>query len=82
MANKYETPKALSKRLIRRITKESARPNELRDAAFRRRILSVPKVKVVTYGQVEQLPPVILYITGPSRDFFEPHRRNQYPGSG
>jgi methylated-DNA-protein-cysteine methyltransferase-like protein len=52
MANKYETPKALSRRLIRRITKESARPNELRDAAFRRRILSVPKVKVVTYGQV------------------------------
>jgi methylated-DNA-protein-cysteine methyltransferase-like protein len=52
MANAYKTPKALSKKLIRRITKESSRPNELRDAAFRRRILSIPRGKVATYGQV------------------------------
>jgi methylated-DNA-protein-cysteine methyltransferase related protein len=47
-----KTPAALSRTLIRRITKDSARPNELRDAAFRRRILSIPKGKVATYGQV------------------------------
>jgi methylated-DNA-protein-cysteine methyltransferase-like protein len=46
------TPKAISRKLIRRITKEGARPNEFRDAAFRRRILSIPKGKVATYGQV------------------------------
>ena len=46
------TPAALSKKLIRRITKDSSRPNELRDAAFRRIILSIPKGKVATYGQV------------------------------
>ena len=36
----------------RRIIKDSARPNELRDAAFRRVIRSIPKGKVATYGQV------------------------------
>jgi methylated-DNA-protein-cysteine methyltransferase-like protein len=46
------SPQALSRKMIRRITKESARPSELRDAAFRRRILSIPKGKVATYGQV------------------------------
>lgn len=47
-----ETTAVLSTKLIRRITKESARANELRDAAFRTRILSIPKGKVATYGQV------------------------------
>jgi methylated-DNA-protein-cysteine methyltransferase-like protein len=46
-----KTPTALSRKLIRRIIKD-ARPNELRDAAFRQRILSIPKGKVATYGQV------------------------------
>src|ERR1700753_379347 len=46
------TPEALSRKLVRRISKQSARPNELRDEAFRRRIRSIPKGKVATYGQV------------------------------
>src|SRR5438445_6652671 len=36
----------------RRILKSGLRPNEVRDAAFRRVILSIPKGKVATYGQV------------------------------
>src|SRR5437016_10292772 len=36
----------------RRILKCGLRPNEVRDAAFRRVILSIPKGKVATYGQV------------------------------
>jgi methylated-DNA-protein-cysteine methyltransferase-like protein len=47
-----KSPQALSRKLIRRITKDSARPNDLRDAAFRRVIRSIPKGKVATYGQV------------------------------
>jgi methylated-DNA-protein-cysteine methyltransferase-like protein len=35
-----------------RILKSSLRPDEFRDAAFRRVILSIPKGKVATYGQV------------------------------
>jgi methylated-DNA-protein-cysteine methyltransferase-like protein len=38
--------------LKRRILREGARPNELRDAAFRRVILSIPKGSIATYGQV------------------------------
>lgn len=40
------------RKLVRRISWDCARPNEIRDAAFRRRILSIPKGKVATYGQV------------------------------
>ncbi len=47
-----KTPSALSRKLVRQITKESARPSGLRDAAIRRMILSIPKGKVATYGQV------------------------------
>ena len=36
----------------RRILKDSLRPNELRDEAFRKVIRSVPKGKVSTYGKV------------------------------
>src|SRR5437016_11925256 len=36
----------------RRILKCGLRPNEVRDAAFRRVILSIPRGKVATYGQV------------------------------
>ena len=36
----------------RRILKDGLRRNETRDAAFRRVILSIPKGKVATYGQV------------------------------
>jgi methylated-DNA-protein-cysteine methyltransferase-like protein len=39
-------------KLLRRIARQSARPSQVRDSAFRQRILSVPKGKVVTYGQV------------------------------
>ena len=35
-----------------RILKSGSRPNKARDAAFRRVILSIPKGKVATYGQV------------------------------
>ena len=49
---RIKTPAALSKKLLRRITKVSAKPSELRDWAFRQRILSIPKGKVATYGQV------------------------------
>ncbi len=52
MKRKANSPRAVSRNLTRRITKESARPNELRDAAFRRVIRSIPKGKVATYGQV------------------------------
>jgi methylated-DNA-protein-cysteine methyltransferase-like protein len=38
--------------LKRRLLKDGLRPNEARDAAFRRVILSIPKGKVATYGQV------------------------------
>jgi methylated-DNA-protein-cysteine methyltransferase-like protein len=38
--------------LKRRILREGARPNELRDAAFRRVILSIPTGSIATYGQV------------------------------
>lgn len=41
-----------SSSLKRRILKDGLRPNGLRDAAFRRVILSIPKGKVATYGQV------------------------------
>src|SRR5579872_6099303 len=43
---------AIPQDLKRRLTKESLRPNESRDAAFRRIIRSVPKGKVSTYGKV------------------------------
>jgi methylated-DNA-protein-cysteine methyltransferase related protein len=39
-------------RFARRVLKEGTRANEVRDAAFRRVILSIPKGKVATYGQV------------------------------
>jgi methylated-DNA-protein-cysteine methyltransferase-like protein len=52
MKSTRKTPAAISRKLTRRITKDSARPNELRDAAFRRVIRSIPKGKVATYGQV------------------------------
>src|SRR5215467_8737942 len=38
--------------LKHRITKDALRPNEDRDAAFRRIIRSVPKGKVSTYGKI------------------------------
>jgi methylated-DNA-protein-cysteine methyltransferase-like protein len=42
----------MARNLARRIAKDGARPNELRDAAFKRVIRSIPKGKVATYGQV------------------------------
>jgi methylated-DNA-protein-cysteine methyltransferase-like protein len=52
MAIVQKTPKAISKKLILQIAKDGMRPNSLRDAVFRRVILSIPKGKVATYGQV------------------------------
>ena len=43
---------AVPQNLKRRILKDALRKNELRDAAFRRIIRSVPKGKVSTYGKV------------------------------
>ena len=42
----------ISSNLNQRLVKSGARPDEVRDAAFRRVILSIPKGKVATYGQV------------------------------
>jgi methylated-DNA-protein-cysteine methyltransferase related protein len=39
-------------KLTERIRQDGLRPNQARDAAFRRVILSIPKGKVTTYGQV------------------------------
>jgi methylated-DNA-protein-cysteine methyltransferase-like protein len=47
-----KTPQRLSREITKRIQKDSVRPNEVRDAAFRRVILSIPKGKVATYGAV------------------------------
>jgi methylated-DNA-protein-cysteine methyltransferase-like protein len=52
MPRNIKSPAAISRQLTRRILKDGARPNELRDAAFCRVILSIPKGKVATYGQV------------------------------
>lgn len=47
------TPAAIpTHQLRRRIRRDSARANELRDHAFRRVILSIPPGKVSTYGEV------------------------------
>jgi methylated-DNA-protein-cysteine methyltransferase-like protein len=40
------------RQLKRRILRDGASPNELRDAAFRRVILTIPSGKVSTYGRV------------------------------
>jgi methylated-DNA-protein-cysteine methyltransferase related protein len=47
-----KTPQALSRQIGQRIRKDSTRPNEVRDTAFRRVIMSIPKGKVATYGAV------------------------------
>jgi methylated-DNA-protein-cysteine methyltransferase-like protein len=52
MAKAQRTQSASRRNLARRITKDAARPNEIRDAAFRRIIRSIPKGSVATYGQV------------------------------
>jgi methylated-DNA-protein-cysteine methyltransferase related protein len=47
-----KTPQRLSREMTKRIQKDATRPNETRDAAFRRIISSIPKGKVATYGAV------------------------------
>lgn len=47
-----KSPRQHWRGLTDRIRKDGLRPNEARDAAFRRAILSIPKGKVATYGQV------------------------------
>src|ERR1700733_9513086 len=41
-----------SAKLKRRILRDGARPNELRDMAFRRVVLAIPAGRVSTYGKV------------------------------
>ena len=64
---------AVPQNLKRRILKDSLREDELRDAAFRRIIRSIPKGKVST---TEESPPpqVIRFITGPSHGSFVSRR--------
>src|SRR5271170_8437977 len=47
-----DLPWMLPPQLKRRILRDGASPNELRDAAFRRVVLSIPPGKVSTYGKV------------------------------
>jgi methylated-DNA-protein-cysteine methyltransferase-like protein len=49
---KRQTPRTISSKTQRAITRDSTRPHRTRDAAFRRVILSIPKGAVATYGQV------------------------------
>ena len=46
------TPQRLSREIAKRIQKDSTRANDVRDAAFRRVVLSIPKGQVSTYGAV------------------------------
>jgi methylated-DNA-protein-cysteine methyltransferase-like protein len=48
----FATTRQVTRDLERRILKDGLRPNEQRDAEFRKVILSIPKGKVATYGQV------------------------------
>ena len=47
-----QTPEIISTKLLRKIARDGARPHEIRDTAFRKMILSIPKGRVATYGQV------------------------------
>ncbi len=47
-----KSPQRLTREITKRIQKDTTRPNQTRDAAFRRVILSIPKGKVATYGAV------------------------------
>src|SRR6185312_12539491 len=49
---KRQTPRTISSKTQRAIARDSARPQTMRDEAFRRVILSIPKGAVATYGQV------------------------------
>lgn len=50
--HKMESPRRNLQQVVRRLQKSGSSPDELRDSAFRRTILSIPKGKVATYGQV------------------------------
>ena len=55
-------PSALSHtKLKRRILRDGANPNQLRDEAFRRAILAIPPGKVSTYGKVAEAAGYPLY---------------------
>jgi len=47
-----KSPQRISREITKRLQKDAIRPNQTRDAAFRRAILSIPKGKVATYGSV------------------------------
>ena len=52
MRKKHPTYVQMPAKFKRRIIRDGLRPNEQRDAAFRRAIRSIPKGKVSTYGKV------------------------------
>ena len=54
-------PWMLPPQLKRRILRDGASPNELRDAAFRRVVLAIPPGKVSTYGKVAAAAGYTLY---------------------
>jgi methylated-DNA-protein-cysteine methyltransferase related protein len=67
---------AIPQNLKRRILKDSLREDELRDAAFRRIIRSIPKGKVSTYGRVAAAAGYPLYHRAVARLL-----RKQAPGA-
>ena len=52
MGHRMESSRPNIQQVTKRIQKSGLSPDELRDSAFRRVILSIPKGKVATYGQV------------------------------
>jgi len=67
-----------SSKILKRIQKDSTRPNEVRDAAFRRVILSIPKGKVSTYGAVAAAAGYPLYHRAVAR-FLRTEPANRLP---
>jgi methylated-DNA-protein-cysteine methyltransferase-like protein len=64
---------ALDPKLKRRILKESSRPQMSRDDAMRKAILSIPKGKVATYGQVAAAAGYPLYHRAAARLLRQSH---------
>ncbi len=71
----------MRKAVEKRIQKAGTRPDEVRDAAFQRVILSIPKGKVATYGAVAAAAGYPL-ITGRWRVCFAQTRQIDCRGSG
>ena len=74
------TPQRLSREIAKGIQKDSTRANEVRDAAFRRVVLSIPKGKFLPMAR-SPLPQATPCITGQSRVYCGPSRPIVYPGN-